>query len=477
MIETLAPYPAYRASGIPWVDVAPDHWNTRRLRHVCDLRVSNVDKHVTPGEIPVRVCNYVHAYKNERITARLGLSAGTVRPAELLRFRIYPGDVLITKDSETWTDIGVPSLVQLDAPDLVCGYHLAILRPRLGMVGAYLHRALQTPSIARQLHAEASGVTRFGLTLGAINAITLPLPPPDEQAAIVRFLDWATRRIDRAIRAKRKLVSLVTEQKQAVIHRAVTRGLDPHAPMKDSGIPWLGEIPAHWQVRRLGSLFRERGEQNARGDITEVLSLLRGRGVIPYADKGNIGNKKSEDITRYKIVRPDDIVLNCMNIIIGSVGLSKYTGCLSPVYYVLVRNNGADSPHYLNAVFQCSRFHKSLIRIGKGILAHRMRIPMELLKCELLPYPPSAEQEKIISALTEATRDLDATITRTQRQIDLLREYRARLVADVVTGKLDVRAAAAALPDEAPDDGEPLAPDDDDAADDDVDATDAPDEG
>ena len=106
-----------------------------------------------------------------------------------------------------------------------------------------------------------------------------------------------------------------------------------------------------------------------------------------------------------------------------------------------------------------------------------MRIPMELLKRELLPYPPSAEQEKIISALTEATRDLDATIARTQRQIDLLREYRARLVADVVTGKLDVRAAAAALPDEAPDDGEPLAPDDDDAADDDVDATDAPDEG
>jgi type I restriction enzyme S subunit len=215
-------------------------------------------------------------------------------------------------------------------------------------------------------------------------------------------------------------------------------------------------------VRRLGSLLRERGEGNDHGGISHVLSLLRGRGVIPYDEKGNVGNKKSDDITRYKIVRPDDIVMNCMNVIIGSVGISRYTGCLSPVYYVLVRRNEADNPHYLNAVFQCSSFHKSLVRIGNGILAHRMRIPMELLKCELLPYPSCAEQTRIVEELRSATEAFDRVIARTEREMDLLREYRTRLVADVVTGKLDVREAAARLPDEAPldsveDDADPSA--------------------
>jgi type I restriction enzyme, S subunit len=150
-------------------------------------------------------------------------------------------------------------------------------------------------------------------------------------------------------------------------------GLKPYQAMKDTSLPWLGEVPAHWEVPRLGTLLRERGETNEDNSVTEVLSVMRERGVIPYAEKGNVGNKKSEDITRYKIVRPDDIVVNCMNVIIGSVGLSKYTGCLSPVYYVLARRSDADDPHYLNAYFQTKPFQQSLVRIGNGILAHRMR--------------------------------------------------------------------------------------------------------
>src|ERR1039458_4184271 len=226
-------------------------------------------------------------------------------------------------------------------------------------------------------------------------------------------------------------------------------GLKPYPVMKDSGAPWLGAVPKHWDVLRLGALLRERGETNDNNSMTEVLSVMRERGVIPYAEKGNIGNKKSEDITRYKIVRPDDIVVNCMNVIIGSVGLSLHTGCLSPVYYVLERRSNSDDPHYLDAIFQCRPFHQSLIRIGNGILAPRMRIPMELLKCELLPHPPAEEQARIVHALGEMTRSVDDTIARTAREISLLREYRTRLIADVVTGKLDVREAAAGLPDEA----------------------------
>ena len=215
--------------------------------------------------------------------------------------------------------------------------------------------------------------------------------------------------------------------------------LKPYPAYKDSGVEWLGEVPEHWELPRLGVLLQERGETNHDGRVNEVLSVLRDRGVIPYSEKGNIGNKKSEDITRYKIVRPDDIVVNCMNVIIGSVGLSRYTGCLSPVYYVLTRRSKDDLPRYLNAYFQTKPFQKSLVRLGNGILAHRMRIPMELLKCEPFPRPPTEEQVAIVSFLDQATAYLDVAATSTQRQIDLLSEYRTRLISDVATGKLDVR--------------------------------------
>ena len=213
-------------------------------------------------------------------------------------------------------------------------------------------------------------------------------------------------------------------------------GLKPYPAMKPSGVDWLGAMPDHWGLERLGSLLHERRETNKDGSVTSVLSVLRKRGVIPYEEKGNIGNKKSDDITRYKIVRPNDIVVNCMNVIIGSVGLSSYTGCLSPVYYVLVAR-GNDVPEYLNAIFQTRAFHRSLVRIGNGILAHRMRIPMELLKCELLPRPPLPEQAAIVRYLDHVDRRISRYIRAKQRLVELLEEEKQVVIHRAVTRGLD----------------------------------------
>lgn len=213
--------------------------------------------------------------------------------------------------------------------------------------------------------------------------------------------------------------------------------LTPYSAYKDSGVPWLGAVPEHWALPRLGTLLRERGEMNEGERITDVLSVLRDRGVIPYSEKGNIGNKKSEDITRYKIVRPDDIVVNCMNVIIGSVGLSRYTGCLSPVYYVLTRRSEYDDPRYLDAYFQTKPFQESLVRIGNGILAHRMRIPMELLKCEPFPRPPTDEQAAIVRFLDHADRRIRRYIRAKQKLIKLLEEQKQAIIHRAVTRGLD----------------------------------------
>jgi type I restriction enzyme, S subunit len=217
----------------------------------------------------------------------------------------------------------------------------------------------------------------------------------------------------------------------------MTNGLKPYPEYKDSGVPWFGEIPKYWEMLRLGALLRERGETNDRLNVDQVLSVLRGIGVIPYEEKGHIGNKRSEDIRRYKIVRPNDIVVNCMNVIIGSVGLSRYTGCLSPVYYVLTARSEEDDPRYLNYIFQTKLFQRSLVRIGNGILAHRMRIPMELLKCELLPRPPKDEQSAIVRYLDHANRRIDRYIRAKRKLIALLNEQKQVIIQQAVTRGLD----------------------------------------
>ena len=213
--------------------------------------------------------------------------------------------------------------------------------------------------------------------------------------------------------------------------------LKPYPAYKPAGIPWMLQVPEHWEVVRMGALLQERGESNDGQKEQHVLSLLRQRGVIPYDEKGRVGNKKSEDITRYKIVRPNDIVVNSMNVIIGSVGISKYTGCLSPVYYVLKTRSERDSPFYLNYVFQIEQFQKSLIGIGNGILAHRMRIAMEKFKCELFPRPPIAEQHLIVRYLHALDAKVKRYIRSKRSLIARLQEQKQAIIQQAVTRGLD----------------------------------------
>ena len=257
----LKPYPTYKDSGVPWLGEMPAHWEMRRLRNTSEMRVSNIDKHTKDEEQPIRLCNYVDVYKNDRIRSGMAFMRATATTDEIERFRLRSGDVLITKDSEAWNDIGVPALVEDTQDDIVSGYHLALLRPFLERVdGGYLFRALQSTAVAYQFHVEANGVTRYGLSHSAIKSVWLPLPSLPEQAAIVRYLDHVDRRIQHYIRAKQKLVTLLEEQKQAIIHQAVTGQTDvrtgqPYPAYKPSGVEWLGDVPEHWEVSRVKAEF------------------------------------------------------------------------------------------------------------------------------------------------------------------------------------------------------------------------------
>ena len=331
MTTDLKPYPAYKPSGVKWLGDVPEHWHMRRLRTLADMRVSNVDKHTKEDEFPVRLCNYVDVYKHDRITPAMPFMTATASRDEIERFRLERDDVLVTKDSEAWDDIGVPALVTEAADDLLSGYHLALLRPFNEILGAYLARTLQSKEVAYQFHIRANGVTRYGLTHIGIKSVCIPLPPLPEQRAIVHYLDYVDRRIRRYVSAKRKLIALLEEEKQAVISQAVTRGLDPSVRLKLSGVEWLGDVPEHWEVRRAKFFYREADERSTTG-TEELMSVSHKTGVTPR--KKTVTMFLAESNMGYKLCRPGDIVINTMWAFMAALGVARQNGLVSPSYGV-----------------------------------------------------------------------------------------------------------------------------------------------
>ena len=219
-----------KPSGIDWLGDIPEHWDVRRLRNVADMRVSNVDKHTKESEFAVRLCNYTDVYKNTVITADMPFMTATATRDEIEAFRLRVGDVIITKDSEDWQDIGVPALVAETADDMVCGYHLAILRPRLNRIkGRFLSYAMQCRGVVAQLSLAANGVTRYGLSHGAIKAISLPTPPVDEQEPIAEYIDEATASLNDAIDRAEREIDLIREYRTRLIADVVTGKVDVRA--------------------------------------------------------------------------------------------------------------------------------------------------------------------------------------------------------------------------------------------------------
>ena len=264
-------YPEYRDSGVEWLGEIPAHWKTSRLKQCAEAWLSNVDKKSVENEAKVRLCNYVDVYYHDRIHGDMEFMTATATPDQVRRFSLREGDVLITKDSETWTDIAVPALVIEDLADVVCGYHLALIRPQPNCVGAFLSRAIGAVSLREQYHVAANGITRFGLAVDAIRNGILPLPPLSEQRAIARFLDLETVKVDALMAKQRELIRLLREKRTALISHVVTKGLDPDVAMKDSGVGWPGEIPAHWDTRRLKAISdMQSGESITASSIEET---------------------------------------------------------------------------------------------------------------------------------------------------------------------------------------------------------------
>ena len=434
MIEGLKPYAEYKESGQKWLGRVPAHWDVRRTK----LILREVDSRSTTGkEQLLRVSQYTGVTQRK---AADGSDAPDTRAASLVGYKRVSVNDLVINIMLAWNgSMGVSRFDGIASP-AYCVYRL-----NKGAQPWYFHQLFRLPLYKGRIKAVSTGVIESRLRLysddlGRIEAI---LPPPDEQAAIVRFLDHANRKIDGFIRAKRKLIGLLSEQKQAIIHRAVTRGLHPDVSLKPSGIPWLGDIPKHWEQQSLWTLTKLRTDRNP-GNI-QLLSVFLDRGVIRYDEGGGQVHAPSLDLSNYQVAMPGDFVLNNQQAWRGSVGVSFYHGIISPAYIVLKLSPKLD-PTFTNYLMRSRAMVDQFVAASKGVGDIQRQVFWPFLRKVQVPVPNLKEQAQIVEFLTNETRSLNTAIARTEREIALMQEYRTRLTADLVTGKLDVREAAAHLP-------------------------------
>lgn len=265
------------------------------------------------------------------------------------------------------------------------------------------------------------------------------VPPLTQQRAIADYLDRETARIDALIAAKERVLELLAEKRRALITRAVTRGLDPHTPLRDSGIPWLGEIPAHWETGRIAWLFRERDERSK--PELPLLEVSINSGVVLREFSDERIEATAADFNTYKVARRGDVVFNKMRMWQGAVGVAPEDGLVSPDY-VVAAPTGPLAPAYANLLFRTSAFSAECARHSHGIVWDRLRLYWEGFRDIKAPLPPAEEQAGIIDLLDLKTGKLDNVRAATQRTIALLKERRSALIAAAVTGQIDVGSAA-----------------------------------
>ena len=269
--------------------------------------------------------------------------------------------------------------------------------------------------------------------------IRFPLPPLNVQARISGHLDAVAGRIDNLLAVKGRLLDLLAEKRKAIIATAVTRGLDPKVKLRDSGVPWLGEIPEHWEIERARWLFRERDVRSTTGD-EEMLTVSHLTGVTPRSEK-DVNMFEAETNEGYKLCEPGDLVINTLWAWMGAMGVAPVKGIVSPAYNVYEPGPRL-APAYIDALVRLPVFAQEVTRYSKGVWSSRLRLYPEGFFEVYLPVPPQEEQRAIVAHIARETAKLDAVRAATERTIALLKERRSALIAAAVTGQLDVGAAA-----------------------------------
>ena len=418
MITCPIPYPKMKASGVEWLGDVPAHWGVRLTKTILQER----NEKGFPDQPLLAATQTKGVVRKEQYDNRTVLALKDLHLLKLVRV----GDFVISLRS-------FQGGIEYAREQGIISPAYTVLYPRTPANHGYLAWLFKSKPYIENLTLHVTGI-RQGQNIDylELSRSYVPLPPLPEQRAIVRFLDHADRRIRRYIRAKQKLITLLEEQKQVLIYRVVTRGLDPNVRLKPSGVEWLGDLPGHWEVRRLKTLCSMKS-----GDGITAMSIEPTGEYPVYGGNGLRGytSNYTHDGSFALIGRQGALCGN-IHIARGQFWASEHA-VVATIYsgHVL---------EWFGAILGVMNLNQYSIAAAQPGLA------VDRVLNLWLPVPPSEEQAVITRYIAQQIVSIDTAINRARRQIDLLGEYRARLIADVVTGKLDVREAASELPDVDP---------------------------
>ena len=439
MIANLAPYPAMKESGIEWLGDVPEHWEVRKLRRTLRA-VSERNRSELPLLSVVREKGVVLRDVSNKDENHNFI------PDDLTSYKVVQNGQFAMNKMKAWQgSYGVSKFDGIVSP----AYFVFNLD---SVDGDYFHAAIRSKAYIPYFTQASDGVRigQWDLSLARVREIPFSVPPLPEQAAIVRFLDHADWRIRRYIRAKEKLIKLLEEQKQALIHQIVTGRIDvrtgqPYPAYKDSGVEWLGDVPEHWEVSRVKAEFHclDRRRLPLSGTERGAMTLRR----YDYYGASGVIDKVDDYLfdDELLLIAEDGANLVLRNLPLAIIARGRFW--VNNHAHILKPKRG--NLEFLAGVME----RLSYLPWISG--AAQPKLTQDRLMSIAITVPPHEEQDRIITRAAAETVQLRIVIDRDRREIDLLREYRARLIADVVTGNLDVREAAARLPDET-EEPEPL---------------------
>lgn len=416
-------YPTYKDSGIEWLGQIPTHWDLLRNK----IFITEHDNVV--GQDAYK---YTLLSLTKQGVIQRDIESGKGKfPKEFDNYKIVEsGNIIfcLFDVDETPRTVGLSSIDGM----ITGAYNVFSIKGINSQFYYYYFLAVDEAKALRPLYSGLRKVVKTERFAG----LRIPVPPEEEQRQIVAYLDYKSNKINERIYQRERELQTLSELKQAEIATVVTRGLDPNVPMKESGIEWLGKIPAHWNVKRIASVSHEINDSNVTMEYTQPSQFKFGEIVL----KSIIGEGEyDENIKKCTLFKKNDILINGLNLnydfVTQRVAKSNYDGIITPAYIVIRVKDGL-SADYAMFLFKSIDNKKIFNGWGTGI---RLTLSYKELKKQCIPIPPKEEQDAIVAYLQSRITFIDNYIAKLKEEINYLQEYKQRLISDVVTGKVDVR--------------------------------------
>ena len=428
-------YPHYKESSVEWLGEVPGHWGVAALKRGFSVTLGkmlqpesiNSDDELLPY---LRAANIQWDGVETTDIKQMWMSK-----RDRSQLRLQRGDLLVSEGG----DVGRSCLWASELENCYFQNSVNRVRARDGHSNRYLYYWISTVKDKGYIDALCNKSTIAHFTAEKVAAVPMPMPPLSEQTQIATFLDRETAKIDALMQEQRRLMELLKEKRQAVISHAVTKGLDPQAPMKPSGIEWLGDVPAHWDVSRIANVFREVSE--AGEDELPILSVSIHHGVSDREmDDEEMDRKvtRSDDRSKYKRVARDDLVYNMMRAWQGGFGTVTVAGMVSPAY-VVARPKTQVATAYIEHLLRTPKAIEQMRRHSRGVTDFRLRLYWDEFKNIGVPIPPPDEAIAICSRIAYMEIEFKALTSACDESINLLQERRSALISAAVTGQIDVR--------------------------------------